>query len=83
VTPALFAAASSASPSRAQTGCAIETCATQPSPKKLFSRAKVRSMNWSTMTKSPGGRSARSEPQALIETISVAPARFRASILAR
>jgi hypothetical protein len=31
-------------------------------PKKLFSRAKVRSMNWSTMTKWPGGRSSRSEP---------------------
>ena len=31
------------------TGCAIETWATKPRPKKLFSRAKVRSMNWSAM----------------------------------
>jgi NAD(P)-dependent dehydrogenase (short-subunit alcohol dehydrogenase family) len=45
-----------------QVGCAIETWATSPVPKKLFSRAKVRSMNWSTMTKWPGGRSSRREP---------------------
>ena len=41
---------------------AIDTCATQPRPKKLFWRAKVRSTNWSTSTKLPGARSSRSEP---------------------
>ena len=78
-----------AAPSRARsassglTGSAIETCATQPGPKKLFSRAKVRSMNWSTMTKCPGGSSSFSDPQAEIDTRSVTPARFSASMLAR
>src|SRR6476619_190510 len=67
----------------AHVGWAIETWATKPSPKKLFSRAKVRSMNWSTTTKWPGGRSSRSEPQADNDRISVTPARFRASMLAR
>jgi hypothetical protein len=38
---------SSSMASRGLTGSAIDTCATQPGPKKLFSRAKVRSMNWS------------------------------------
>jgi hypothetical protein len=52
-------------------------------PKKLFSRAKVRSMNWSTMTKSPGAISSRNEPQAETEITSVTPSRFSASILAR
>src|SRR3546814_1278504 len=54
-----------------------------PGPKNDFSRAKVRSMNWSTTTKVPGARSSRSEPTALSDTISVTPARFRASMLAR
>ena len=49
---------------RLSTGWAIETWATKPGPKKLFSRAKVRSMNWSAMTKVPGGSSSLSEPQA-------------------
>ena len=62
--PARGAAAASASPIRPQTGCAIDTCATQPVPKKLFSRAKVRSMNWSMTTKSPGARSSRRLPTA-------------------
>ncbi len=61
----------------------METCATHPVPKNDFSRAKVRSMNWSTMTKVPGGRSSRSDPQADSETRSVTPARFMTSILAR
>ena len=65
------------------TGSAIETCAAQPGPKKLFSRANVRSMNWSTSTKWPGAYSSFSEPQAEIETRSVTPARFSASMLAR
>ena len=76
-------AAASASPIRPQTGCAIETCATQPGPKKLFSRAKVRSMNWSITTKSPGAKSSRRLPTADSETMSVTPQRFSASILAR
>ena len=59
------------------------TCATQPVPKKLLSRAKVRSMNWSTMTKSPGANSSRNDPQALMLITSVTPSRFSASILAR
>jgi hypothetical protein len=52
-------------------------------PKKLLVRAKVRSTNWSTRTKLPGGRSSRSEPHALSETMSVTPSRFIASMLAR
>ena len=40
-------------------------------------------MNWSTSTKCPGGNSSFKEPQAEIETRSVTPARFKASILAR
>ena len=66
-----------------QIGWAIDTWATKPDPKKLFSREWVRSMNWSTMTKVPGARSSRNEPQAEMEMTSVAPARFSASILAR
>ena len=37
------------------TGCAIETCATQPVPKNELSRLWVRSTNWSISTKVPGG----------------------------
>ena len=59
------------------------TWATKPGPKKLFSRAKVRSMNWSAITKVPGGNSSFSEPQADTLIRSVTPTRFRASILAR
>jgi hypothetical protein len=46
-------------------------------------RAKLRSMNWSTMTKWPGGRSSLSDPTAERERMSVQPARFIASMLAR
>ena len=35
-------------------GCAIETWATQPLPKKELSRLCVRSTNWSTSTNRPG-----------------------------
>src|SRR3546814_13116179 len=59
------------------------TCATMPSPKKLFSRAKVRSINWSAITKRPGGISSRSDPTAEMERMSVHPARLSASIFAR
>ena len=69
--------------SRGETGCAIETCATQPLPKNELSRLWVRSTNWSTSTKVPGGRSSLNEPQAESETRSVTPARFSTSILAR
>ena len=40
-------------------------------------------MNWSTSTKWPGANWSFSEPQAEIETRSVTPARFSASMLAR
>ena len=40
-------------------------------------------MNWSTMTKWPGGRSSFSEPTAESERTSVQPLRFSASMLAR
>ena len=69
--------------SRAQVGWAKETCATQPAPKNEVCRAKVRSMNWLTMTKSPGAISSRKDPQAETDTRSVTPSRFSASILAR
>ena len=81
--PSAAAAISTAVASSGLTGSAIETCATQPGPKKLFERAKVRSMNWSTTTKWPGASSSFSEPQAETETRSVTPARFKASMLAR
>jgi hypothetical protein len=58
----------------------METWATRPTPKKLFSRAKVRSMNWSQMTKSPGASSSRKEPTAETDTMSVTPDRFNTSI---
>ncbi len=45
-----------------QTGSAMETWAARPGPKKLGSRAKVRSMNWSTTTRVPGASASRSEP---------------------
>src|SRR5260370_91688 len=76
-------AAARASPIRPQTGCAIDTWATTPGPKKLFSRAKVRSTNWSMTTKSPGARSSRRLPTADNDTMSVTPTRFSASMLAR
>ena len=81
-----FSAASAratAACSRGETGCENGTCPTQPVPKKLFSRAKVRSMNWSTRTNVPGGNSSFSEPTADKETRSVTPARFIASMFAR
>jgi hypothetical protein len=69
--------------SRGDTGCAIETCATQPLPKNELSRLWVRSINWSTSTKVPGGNSSLNEPQADNEIRSVTPARFSTSMLAR
>jgi hypothetical protein len=42
----------------------METWATRPGPKNVFSRAKLRSMNWSMMTKAPGASSSLSEPTA-------------------
>ena len=44
--------------------------------------AKVLSMNWSTITNLPGGKSSFRDPTAEIETISVTPSCFSASILA-
>jgi hypothetical protein len=61
----------------------METWATQPLPKKLFSRANVRSMNWSTSTNVPGAIASFSDPQADTETSEVTPQRFIASIFAR
>ena len=82
-TPAWAPAASSAPPNRAHTGSAMGTWATQPVPKKVLARAKVRSMNWSTTTKVPGARSSLSDPTADNAMTSVTPARFRTSMLAR
>ena len=48
-----------------------------------LSRVKVRSMNWSTSTNRPGVELALKEPQAESDTMSVTPARFSASMLAR
>jgi hypothetical protein len=69
--------------SRAQVGWATDTWATQPEPKNDFSRANVRSMNWSTITRSPGRISSRKLPQADTATMSVTPSRLSASMLAR
>ncbi len=49
---------------RGDTGCAIDTCATQPLPKNETSRLWVRSTNWSISTKVPGESSSLNEPQA-------------------
>jgi len=81
--PAERAAATQAADRSGQTGFATLTCATQPVPKNDFSRAKVRSTNWSTMTKSPGVISSLKLPQALMLTRCVTPSRFIASIFAR
>ncbi len=61
----------------------METWAATPCPKKVLSRAKVRSMYWSTTTKVPGDSSCFNEPTAEIERMSVQPARFSTSMLAR
>ena len=66
-----------------QVGSAMLTWATNPVPKNDFSLAKVRSMNWSTMTKLPGLSSSLSDPTAEKETIRSTPARLRASMFAR
>ena len=66
----------------AHVSMAIDTCATISSSKKVLFLAKVLSMNWSTITNIPGFRSSLRDPTADIDTISVAPSCFRASILA-
>ncbi len=63
-------------------GLAIETCATISSSKKDLFLAKVRSINWSTMTNFPGGKFSFKDPTADIETISDTPNCFKASIFA-
>jgi len=68
---------------RSQTGSAIDTWATTPSPKKEEGRATVRSTYWRTRANEPGGMSSRSDPTAEIDRMSVQPARFSASMLAR
>ena len=50
--------------------------------KKSFISCKVRSINWSTITNFPGGRSSFNDPTAETETISVTPSCFKASIFA-
>jgi hypothetical protein len=52
-------------------------------PKKLDTRPLVRSMNWSTIVKLPGGRASTSDPTDDTASTSVTPSRFSASILAR
>ncbi len=81
--PAFSAASPASADSRGQTGSARPTWATSPSPKKLRSRATVRSIIWSTATNMPGASSSRSEPIAEIDSRSVTPQRFSTSILAR
>jgi hypothetical protein len=78
-----MAAAAHSSDKRSQVGSASETWATTPGPKKLPGRATVRSTNWSTTTKYPGGNSSRSDPTAEMATTSVQPAAFSAWMLAR
>ena len=65
-----------------EVGCAIETWATISLSKKVLSLAKVLSINWSTITNFPGGKSSLRDPTADTEIISVTPSCFRASILA-
>jgi hypothetical protein len=81
--PAASIAAAAKAERRGQVGSASETCATRPVPKKLVGRATVRSMNWSTTTKRPGGSSSRSDPTEEMASKSVAPSRLSASTLAR
>ena len=50
--------------------------ATSPSPKKVEMRPRVRSKNWSGMTKSSGLCSSLSEPTALSEMIRSTPSDF-------
>ena len=63
-------------------GCAIDTWATISSSKKVLFLAKVLSINCSTITNFPGGKSSFKEPTAETDTISVTPSCFNASILA-
>ena len=81
--PSASAAARQRAASSGATGCAIETCATQPLPKNDEVRPTVRSTNWSATTKVPGDSSSLNEPQAETETRSVTPTCFSASMLAR
>ena len=60
----------------AQTGSPKATWATMPSPKKVPTRAKVRSMNWSGITKSVGLCSSFSEPTAETERMRSTPSIF-------
>ena len=56
--------------------------ATISSSKKVLVLAKVLSINWSTITNFPGGKSSLREPTAETETISVTPSCLSASMFA-
>ncbi len=73
------AAAATASTSRGLTGCAVETCAATPPPKKLRSRVpRVQSKYCSGTAKWPGSMRRARLPTAEKPRICVAPARLSA-----
>ena len=63
-------------------GFAIDTWATISLSKKVFTLAKVLSINWSTITKQPGTKCSCRDPTAETDTMSVTPTFFKISILA-
>ncbi len=70
--------------SLALAGCAVDTCAATPSPKKLRARPPlVQSKYWLGMARSPGAMCSARLPTAEKPRICVAPARLSAKMLAR
>src|SRR6476660_1944447 len=72
-TPAVAHDEPTTSDSCGQKGSAKLTCATSPSPKNVEIRPRVRSKNWSGITKSSGLCSSFSDPTALKERIRSTP----------
>ncbi len=69
--------------SGAQNGCANPTCATRPRPKNVEMRPRVRSRNWSGMTRSSGLYSSFRLPTALADRMYSTPSVLKPKMLAR
>ena len=76
LTPAARQAAPTTRASSGQMGSAKLMCATRPSPKKVETRPRVRSKNWSGITKSSGLWPSFSDPTALSEMMRSTPSAF-------
>src|SRR5208337_791879 len=83
VTPATWHASRTTFVISPHTGSPNPMWATMPSPKKVSTRWRVRSKNWSGITKSSGLCSSFSEPTAETETMRSTPNCLKPCILAR